>query len=100
MLEVQDLIRTMSRSNPRWGAPRIHGEIMSPGQRALRRTADRLDASQGPGPGHRLQRSLARQRCPTITKKTMALGGAGDRDAGSERSAPSLRTPSGLTEFC
>jgi putative transposase len=24
--EVRDLIRMMSRNNPRWGAPRIHGE--------------------------------------------------------------------------
>lgn len=26
-LEIRDLIRTMSRANPLWGAPRIHGEM-------------------------------------------------------------------------
>src|SRR5262249_35758770 len=29
--EVQDLIRMMSRNNPRWGAPRIHGELLKLG---------------------------------------------------------------------
>jgi putative transposase len=26
--EVRDLIRMMSRNNPRWGAPLIHGELL------------------------------------------------------------------------
>ena len=30
-LEVRDLIRTISRNNPRWGAPRIHGELLKLG---------------------------------------------------------------------
>lgn len=29
--EVRDLIRLMSRNNPRWGAPRIHGELLKLG---------------------------------------------------------------------
>src|SRR5215467_10965001 len=29
--ETRDLIRTMSRDNPIWGAPRIHGELMKLG---------------------------------------------------------------------
>src|SRR5580700_3117495 len=29
--EVRDLIRTMSRQNPLWGAPRIHGELLKLG---------------------------------------------------------------------
>ena len=29
--EVRDLIRTMSRANPRWGAPRLHGELLKLG---------------------------------------------------------------------
>ena len=30
-LEVRTLIRTMSRANPLWGAPRIHGELLTLG---------------------------------------------------------------------
>ena len=29
--EVRELIRTMSRENPLWGAPRIHGELLKLG---------------------------------------------------------------------
>jgi hypothetical protein len=29
--EVRDLIRSMSRANPLWGAPRIHGELLKVG---------------------------------------------------------------------
>ena len=29
--EVRDLIRTMCRANPLWGAPRIHGELLKLG---------------------------------------------------------------------
>jgi hypothetical protein len=29
--EVRQLIRTMSRKNPLWGAPRIHGELLKLG---------------------------------------------------------------------
>ncbi len=29
--EVRDLIRRMSLANPRWGAPRIHGELLKLG---------------------------------------------------------------------
>src|SRR6202162_5003045 len=29
--EIRDLIRTMSRANPLWGAPRIHGELLKLG---------------------------------------------------------------------
>ncbi len=33
--DVRTLIRTMSQANPRWGAPRIHGELRKPWDRRL-----------------------------------------------------------------
>ncbi len=33
---VRDLIRMMSRDNPLWGAPRIHGELLKLGSRLAR----------------------------------------------------------------
>ena len=30
-MELRELIRRMSRANPLWGAPRIHGELLKPG---------------------------------------------------------------------
>ena len=35
--EVRALIRTMSRQNPLWGAPRIHGELLSSVSTSVRR---------------------------------------------------------------
>jgi hypothetical protein len=29
--DIRDLIRTISRDNPLWGAPRIHGELLKLG---------------------------------------------------------------------
>jgi putative transposase len=29
--DVRSVIRTMAQANPRWGAPRIHGELLKPG---------------------------------------------------------------------
>jgi hypothetical protein len=39
--EVRDLIRMMSRNNPMWGAPRIHGELLK-----TRNRDHRTDGSQ------------------------------------------------------
>lgn len=35
--EIRNLIRMMSRNNPRWGAPRIHGELLKLGIRSRSR---------------------------------------------------------------
>jgi putative transposase len=39
--DVRDLIRLMSRANPTWGAPRIHGEMLKLGM-TLSRFAERF----------------------------------------------------------
>ena len=53
-VEIRQLIRDMSLANPRWGAPRIHGELLNLG----------IDAGQ------------------TSVAKYMARGNEGRRRAG------------------
>src|SRR5262245_7329348 len=36
--EIRDLIRRMSRANPLWGAPRIHGELLKLGMKISQAT--------------------------------------------------------------
>jgi putative transposase len=38
---IRELIRRMARSNPLWGAPRVHGELLKPGIDISERTASR-----------------------------------------------------------
>ena len=40
--ELADLVRTMARANPLWGAPRIHGELLKLGLDVSQRTVARL----------------------------------------------------------
>jgi Homeodomain-like domain len=47
--EIRDLIRRMSRENPLWGAPRIHGELLMLGIEVAESTVARyLTKRQGP----------------------------------------------------
>ena len=41
-LEIRKLIRTMAATNPIWGAPRIHGELLKLGFEISERTVSRL----------------------------------------------------------
>jgi hypothetical protein len=46
--EIRDLNRRMSRENPLWGAPRIHGELLMPGIEVAESTVARyLTKRQG-----------------------------------------------------
>ena len=40
--EIRDVIRDMARSNPLWGAPRIHGELLKLGINISERSVSRL----------------------------------------------------------
>ena len=44
--EVRDLIRMMSQNNPRWGAPRIHGELLKLGIKITEPTVARYMVRQ------------------------------------------------------
>ena len=55
--EVRDLIRRMSLANPRWGAPRIHGELLKLGIEAIADVADFSRESREESRFYRLLRS-------------------------------------------
>ena len=47
--EIRDLIRAMSKENPLWGAPRIHGELLMLGIEVAQSTVARyITRRQGP----------------------------------------------------
>jgi hypothetical protein len=47
--EIRDLIRRMSKENPLWGAPRIHGELLMLGLEVAQSTVARyMTGRQGP----------------------------------------------------
>ena len=73
--DVRSLIRTMSRDNPLWGAPRIHGELLKLGIAVGEIGVGHTGTSPRPIGGH----------------------GAGYCDAGSRRPASSLRAPRRVT---
>src|SRR6266481_710625 len=48
--EIRDLIRQMSRANPLWGAPRIHGELLKLGIDVSQATVAKYMSRQGKPP--------------------------------------------------
>ena len=67
--EVRDLIRSMSRANPLWGAPRIHGELLKLGidigETSVKAAQPNLaDISRQPRPTTGLGRLLHRANHP------------------------------------
>jgi hypothetical protein len=48
--EVRNLIRQMSLANPRWGAPRIHGELLKIGIEVSQATVAKYMARHGKPP--------------------------------------------------
>ena len=74
--EIRDLIRRMSRANPLWGAPRIHGKLaLAPDDRGL--SVGHCTALSAAGPGQIVWSGLPPSRsrdgqhgghhCPAIT---------------------------------
>ena len=49
-VEIRQLIRDMSLANPRWGAPRIHGELLKPGIDVGQTRVAKYLAREGKGP--------------------------------------------------
>ncbi len=48
--EIRDLIRKMASANPRWGAPRIHGELLRLGLEVSERTVSSFMPQRSPNP--------------------------------------------------
>jgi len=56
--DVRDLIRRMAETNPLWGAPRIHGELLKLGIEICERTVSNLMPPRGPKPPSQTWRSF------------------------------------------
>lgn len=48
--EIRDLIRKIASANPRWGAPRIHGELIQLGLDVSERTVSNFMSQRSPNP--------------------------------------------------
>jgi putative transposase len=57
--ETAALIRTMAATNPLWGAPRIHGELLKLGMDVAERTVSRLILKRRPPPSQTWRTFLA-----------------------------------------
>ena len=91
-VEIRTLIRRMSRENPTWGAPRIHGELLKLGFEVSEATvAELAHVSPQPHPGPRFHRLLrcARSHIPRPVRVHRPLDGR--RTASSLHPAWSLR---------
>jgi hypothetical protein len=60
--DIRDLIRRMSRANPLWGAPRIHGELLKLGINVSQATVGRWMPWRLKVPSPFLRQSLSRHR--------------------------------------
>src|SRR4030095_9984793 len=65
--DLRDLIRQMSRANPLWGAPRIHGELLKLGLTVSQATVSKyllLRARRPPSPaGRTFLKNHAKEPC-------------------------------------
>ena len=67
--EIRDLIRRMSKADPLWGAPRIHGELLKLGIKISQGHGWALDALATQSP-RRLGGASCATTCPTLRRST------------------------------
>src|SRR6476620_5058102 len=60
-LETRELIRQMSKANPLWGAPRIHGELLKLGNEVSQATVAKYMLRQGKSPSQSWRTFLENQ---------------------------------------
>ncbi len=70
--EIRDLIREMSRANPLWGAPRIHGELKMLGINIAQSTVAKYMIRHR-GPPSQSWRTFVRNHCPSSNKMEQIL---------------------------
>src|ERR1700730_2024604 len=70
--DIRDLIRRMSRANPLWGAPRIHGELLKLGIKISQATVGRWMPWRPKVPSP-TWRSFLRNHLPDIATSYMCL---------------------------
>jgi len=71
--ELRDLIRRMSRENPLWGAPRIHGELLMLGFEVAQSTVSKYMV-RGRKPPSQSWRTFLRNHAEAISAIDMCVG--------------------------
>ena len=69
--ELRDLIRQMSKENPLWGAPRIHGELLKAGFEVAESTVSKYMIKHR-GPPSQTWRTFLRNHADTLQLSTFA----------------------------
>jgi YD repeat-containing protein len=94
--EVRDLIRKMSRTNPLWGAPRIHGELLKLGIDLSQTTVAKymIRRSKGAGRASRLLFLIPRTRNTVVGTEASGRDLVSGRDTGRDKTAAGRSRPS------
>lgn len=91
-IEVRDLIRKMSRENPLWGAPRIHGELLKLGIEVGETSVSTYMVRRRTPPSQTWRTSwrMTSSPCPSPGKRS---GGTSHAPAAAARSTKSAAVP-------
>jgi hypothetical protein len=72
-LELRDLMRRMSLANPRWGAPRIHGELLKLGMEVSQATVAKYMVRHRKPPSQTRRTFLKNQMKDSVSADSLSL---------------------------